>query len=210
MSHPRQTHVFWGPHAPLSSLIGGALLVIGSVRTAYAVICLCALIWVYELTVLVALAAKPILPKRGKSLLFVFLAGFLGSLFLLFMFLLNPILAGETLALVLLAPVICVGSDVCRRLDSLDLSEALVRAFLEALILGVLILALALIREPAGFGSLSIPGGSRGFITLFNMGGNFFTARIISSSSGALILLGYGLAVFRRYRSQYHPEDDAE
>jgi hypothetical protein len=211
MSHLKQTHIFWGAHAPLSSLTGGALLIIGSVRTAYAIISLCSLVWVYGLTIFIASAAKPILPRGGKSLLFVFLSSLLGGLFLLVMFFLNPILAGETAILVLLTQITCIGSGLCQRLDFLDPAEALGRAFLEALILGLLIIAFALIREPAGFGSLSIPGGIRGFITLFNGEGRFFPLQVISSSSGALILLGYGLAVFHWYKNHYsHPEDDAE
>jgi hypothetical protein len=205
MNHYR-SHLFWGADAPLSTLTGAGLLIVASVRTAYALICLGALLWIYVLTALTARLAKPVLPLRGKPVVLVFLASLFGSFFLLFMFLVNPILAAESVLIVLLAQVTCIGSDLCRRSDFPDPMDVLARAFLEALVLGILVIALALIREPLGFGSLSVPGGAGGIITVINGEGLFFPIRLVSASSGALILLGYGLAVFRR-RS---PSEDTE
>jgi hypothetical protein len=81
--------------------------------------------------------------------------------------------------------------------------DALTRALLEAVVLGGLLVALALIREPLGLGSLSIPGGIFGIIELFNYNtGGIVPLRIISSSTGAFLLLGYGVALFRFYRNR--------
>lgn len=199
-----QSHPFWGADAPLFALTGAGLLIIASVRTAHALICLGALLWIYVFTALTARLAKPLLPGRGKPVVLVFLSSLFGSLFLLILFLLNPVLAMESVLIVLLAQVSCIGSDLCRRADFSDPMDVLARAFLEALILGILVIALALIREPLGFGSLSLPGGVGGMITFINGEGRFFPVRLISASSGALILLGYGLVLFRRYGP---PED---
>jgi hypothetical protein len=201
-----QSHLFLGSHAPLATLAGAGLLIMGSGRTAYALMTAGALVWVYALTVLVLTAAKPLLPVRGKTALELFTASLFGAFFLLLVSFLSPLLSMELTLLVLLAPVSCVASGVCRRTGNLDSGQAAGRALLEGLILGLLILGLALIREPLGFGSLSVPGGPRGIILFFNYEGLYVPVRIAAVSSGALILLGYAAALFRRHRG-VHSED---
>jgi putative effector of murein hydrolase LrgA (UPF0299 family) len=93
----------------------------------------------------------------------------------------------------------------------MDPEDALARALLEALVLGALLVALALIREPWGLGSLSIPGGIFGIIVLFSYNtGGIVPLRIISSSTGAFLLLGYGVALFRFCRTRIAGSEDAE
>jgi hypothetical protein len=205
-----QSHVFLGDHAPLVSLASAGFLIMGTGRTAYALVSAGALLWVYVLTVLVMTAAKPALPVRGKTAIRLFVSSFWGCLFLLFLFLINPVMASEISLLAALAPVSCTASKLCGRLEPLDTGEALGRAFAEALALGLPVLALALIREPLGSGSLSLPGGPGGLRLLFSYDGAFFPVRIIAAASGALILLGYGTALFRRYRSGYIRSEDRE
>ncbi|MDR2020017.1 MAG: hypothetical protein LBQ14_04550 [Treponema sp.] len=208
MSQHYRSHIFLGSHAPLSTLAGAGLLIMGSGRTAYALLTAGALVWVYALTVLVLTAAKPLLPVRGKTALEIFTASFFGSFFLLLFSFFNPLLSMELTLLVLLTPVSCVVSQVCRRTGNLEAGQAVGRALLEGLILGLLVLALALIREPLGFGSLSVPGGPRGIILFFDYGGLYFPVKTAAVSSGALIFLGYAVVIFRRCRSRYvHPED---
>jgi hypothetical protein len=70
-------------------------------------------------------------------------------------------------------------------------------------VLGGVLVALALIREPLGLGSLSIPGGVFGIIELFNYNrGGIVPLRIISSSTGAFLLVGFGVALVRFYRNR--------
>jgi hypothetical protein len=84
------------------------------------------------------------------------------------------------------------------------MTEVLARSFSEAAALGVLIIGLSLIREPIGFAVLSFPGGAQGIMTPFSaVREGFFPIRIAASSAGALILLGDGIALFRRFRDQY-------
>jgi hypothetical protein len=93
----------------------------------------------------------------------------------------------------------------------MDPEDALARALLEALVLGALLVALALIREPWGLGSLSIPGGTFGIIELFNYNtGGIVPLRIISGSTGAFLLLGYGVALFRFYRTRIAGSEDTK
>jgi hypothetical protein len=49
-----------------------------------------------------------------------------------------------------------------------------------------------------GFMALSLPGGAQGFIELFNASDktDFFPIRTLATVSGALLLLGYIIALF--------------
>jgi hypothetical protein len=178
-------------------------------RTAFAIVASGALIWVYGWTVLAAGFGKPILPQKGKPLIFVFLSSFFGSLYLMLLYFINPFLAMESTFLVMLASLSCISGEICRQVDSLEPEEAISRAIMEALVPGALIIALALIREPLGFGALSIPGGPQGIIELFSIdGGVYFPVQIIAGSAGAFLLLGYGLALFRHFRKRFINTED--
>ena len=179
-----------------------------SSRTAFALITLGALAWVYALTVLVFRLASPLLPEKGKSLALVCLSAFLGSVYLLILCLISPFLAAETSLFIILTPVYCIASGTLPRIKNLSPRDALIWAAFEALTLGLLILAFALVREPLGFGSLSLPGGMRGSIELLgNRENSLFPIQVIGGSAGALLLFGYGLALYRQEKKrQFHRE----
>jgi hypothetical protein len=90
------------------------------------------------------------------------------------------------------------------------------QALSEALVLGVLILALALIREPLGSGSVSLPGlGLVRFIGEVSQASAPAESRppiepmaLLKLSSGALIILGYGVALYRHRRNLYTNQED--
>jgi hypothetical protein len=203
--------LFLGDHAPLSTLTSAGLMIVATSRLAFAIGAAGALVWVYALMALILGFAKPILPKRGLLFLQLMLAGFLGSLYMLIFQCVNPYLGMETTFLFLLCPLSYVGSGICRRIGGLPRREAVFKAFLEALALGGVLAALALIREPLGFGSLTLPGGSQGLVALFAPGSAdsavYFPARIIAGASGGLLLLGYVLALFRRLKRRFFRED---
>jgi hypothetical protein len=208
MNRRLQNHLFWGNRAPLFSLAGGGLFIMASNRVAYALAVCGALLWVYGLSTLCACFFKPIFPKRGEKIILIFLSAFTGSLYLLLLFFMNPMLAMGTTFVILLTPLCCIASGIVFPLRSSDPGEVFFRALLEALILGGLILALALIREPIGFASLSLPGGIRGIVEVFGPEDEgFFPVRIVSVSAGAFFLLGYGIAFFYRFRGQDTPPE---
>jgi uncharacterized membrane protein YdcZ (DUF606 family) len=178
-------------------------MIMATNRLAFALTVTGALVWTYGLAVLILSFAKPILPKRGREILWIFLSGFLGSLYLMFIHLGSPYLAMETTFIILLVPLYCIGSGMCRRLEAHDPEESIPRAFLEALVLGGILVALALIREPFGFGTFSFPGGPQGIVTLISFESSlYFPVQIIACSSGGLLLLGYGLTLFRQFRNR--------
>jgi hypothetical protein len=180
-------------------------------RLAFALVCAGALLWVYCLSSLAAVPARKILPRQGKSLVLVFLASFAGSLYLLALWFANPILAMENFFIISLVPLMCAGSGIFERIDSMNLQEALLRSLGEALVLGGLIITFSLIREPLAYLSLSLPGGSLGIVKLFSAGTkNFLPIRFVTASAGALLLLGYGIGIYRYFRGQYGPPGDRE
>jgi hypothetical protein len=205
----KRQHLFWGSRTPLASLSGGGLLIMASARLAYAFIAAGALLWVYSFSVLAAYGGSWIFPRRGKILVLIFLASFFSALYLLLLWFLCPVTALEVFLLVSLVPLFCVGSGLFKRVELLDLGEAVARAFSEAVVFGGLLAVFALLREPLGFASLSLPGGSQGIILLFSFEeGTFLPVRFIASSAGALLLLGYGVGLYRYFRKIHAPRED--
>jgi hypothetical protein len=104
-----------------------------------------------------------------------------------------------------LVPPCCLGSRLFDFSESELTANVFYRALLEAVVLSGIILAFALIREPLGMGSLSFPGGAQGIIEFFGGqdGEAFFPIRFFSVPAGGLLLLGYGIALFRYLRKQY-------
>lgn len=182
--------------------MGAGLIIMASSRLAFAIFCAGALLWVYCLSPLAFFAARSIMPKKGKTIILLFLLSLISSIYILFVFLLNPLLTLGTWFFLVLIPPVCIGSGIFEDFESFELDESIPRVFLEALSLALLIIAVSLIREPLGMGSLSFPGGPGGIVEFFTSddGEGFFPIQILSVSSGGLLLLGYIVALFHRYR----------
>jgi hypothetical protein len=206
MNNSPQPHVFWGKASPLAALSCGGLLVMASSRLAYALVTGFCLLWVNGLSIAVYKAAENFFPRKGKLLCEIFLASFLGSLFLLLLWLLSPLAALELFFVVSLIPFFCIASGIFVRAESLEMTEAVTRALAEAAVTGFLAVILSIIREPLGFFSLSLPGGQQGIIRLSFEGGSFLPIRIIASSAGALLLLGYGVGLYHYMRNKEAPK----
>jgi hypothetical protein len=157
-----------------------------------------ALLWVYILT---GLALRiPVLPRWGREGIRIFLSSFITGVFVFILSLLCPVLALDSAFFLILCPLCCVSSGILDRIEKLDIGEAALHSYREGAILAVLILILSLIREPLGYGTISLPGGSQGILCLINFSGeSFLPVRILSLSGGAFFLLGYGAALFRRF-----------
>jgi membrane protein implicated in regulation of membrane protease activity len=92
-----------------------------------------------------------------------------------------------------------------------DASGAVDSFFFEAPSLGVLLLVLALIREPRGFMSLSLPGGVQGSVMLFSFNVEFLLpVQLIASSGGALLLLGYFWSVYKFMNKEQEGDKNAQ
>ena len=198
------SHLFWGSHSPLSTLSGVGLIIMASGRFAFALVCSGALLWVYGLTALIFSAARSIMPSRGKMVILLFLSSFFCGTFAILISFLNPLLIMGTGFFLFLIPPWCLGTGFFESAYSTDAIETVSRALLEAIMLAVIILAIALIREPLGMGTLSIPGGIQGIAEIFNIrdANAYVPVRIFSVSSGGLLLLGYATALYKYFREK--------
>jgi hypothetical protein len=206
-----QSHLFWGIHSPLSAFTGMGLIIIASGRIASALVCLAALLWTNALTLFAAGVGRKALPEKGRDVVLVFVASFACFLFYFFVFLVSPFQAMENALCILLCPVFLLASGLYSRVHEYDAPEMVFQAVSEALVLGALILAMALIREPLGSGSISLPG----FGLIQFIGGEDQASQallepigLLKFSSGALIILGYGIALYRRRRNLYTNQED--
>ena len=183
---------------PMAWLSGGGLLIMASDRLAHAITAAGALVWVYCLSTLAVHGGTRIFPRQGRVELFAFLNSFVACVFIFLLWIISPICALETFFVISLVPLICLGSGLFERLETLSLREKFFTALYEALIPGILIVIFAIIREPLGFLSLSLPGGSQGIILLFSFDTeSFLPLHLAASSSGALLLLGYFLGLYQ-------------
>jgi len=183
-------------------------------RLAYGLVTALALLWVDGISMLIYKAATKILPGQGKhqgnKSILIFITSFIGSTFLLLLWFLCPFIAFELFFVICLVPFFSVSSGIFERLESLDLSGAITRTLSESAVVGALLVIFSIIREPLGFFSLSLPGGRQGIFTIFSFeGGTILPIHIIASSSGALLLLGYGLSLYRYMRKTNAPREEA-
>jgi hypothetical protein len=111
----------------------------------------------------------------------------------------------NTTFFLILIPPFCLSTGFFETTESTDLFDTIIRALLEAVSLAGIILAFALVREPLGLGTLSVPSAAQGIRELFSReeSNTIIPAQIISVSSGGLLLLGYGTALYRYIRENY-------
>jgi len=209
MNRSVQYHIFHNSTTSWSCLSGAALLIIASDRLAHAITVVGALIWVYGLSLLAAYAGARFFPRRGRALLLAFLTSFFAGAYLLLLWMLSPLCALQTFFMISLIPMFCMVSGIFKQLETQSLDDILHAFFSEVLILGALIIIFALIREPLGYLSLSLPGGVQGIILLFSFSTeSFLPIRLITCSSGALLLLGYFFGLYRYLKKKYAPQEE--
>lgn len=195
MNIQMESHLFWGKYSPLGTLVGAPLLVIASGRIVFALICSLALVWVYVFVLSAAKLGGEYFPQWGKNAVFLFLSSLAAGIFFILLWIFSPVMAMESAFFVFLVPVVFIASGLFNRVLNYDIAEVITQALAEALVLGLLILGFSLIREPLGYGAVSFPG-----LGLYWFAKNE-PLRFLQASSGALIIFGYGIAVYRRFRN---------
>jgi len=191
-------------HSPISTLTGIAILVMAGGRLAYAICVTAALFWIYALSAIVVFFTQIIYPKIGQKYLLIFISSFFASVFLFAVSFISPLLTMKIAFVIILIPCYCAASSMFSRLNDLEFEKVMTKVSVEAGSLSLLVIAFALIREPLGYMSLTLPGGPEGIIELFPQfeEDSFLPIRIITSSTGSLLLLGYAVALFRSIKKQ--------
>ncbi|MDR0908648.1 MAG: hypothetical protein LBM77_02680 [Spirochaetaceae bacterium] len=206
-----EKNVIWTKNLITSTFACTALMVMSTSRTAFALVTIGALVWVYMLSALVCFFARPILPEKVQKYVHIFLAAFFSCLYQFFLFLLNPILAMETSLFVFLTPVGLISSAVLRDARKYTDQNAFFLPLWECLALSMMILGIALIREPLGYGSLSVPGSVYGIVEIISSeDGPYFPVQFAAQASGALLILGFAYAIYRSVQNQKSQEEDAQ
>lgn len=204
MNKVTQYNIFLGRTASLTILSGTALLIMASGRLAHAITVFGAMMWVNILSALTAHTGARVFPRRGRVVLLAFLTSFFAGIFLLVLWMLSPLCALESFFAVSVIPMFCMVSGIYKQLETLTLKDTLLTSFSETVIFGLLIIILALIREPLGYLSLSLPGGTRGIVLLFSLTTeSFLPIHLIAASCGALLLIGYFMGLFRYIKEKY-------
>ena len=198
MNHLEKYRVLVKNIPALALFSGSSLLIMASDRLAHAIITAGALIWTHCLGFLAIHYGARIFPAQGRVVLFTFLYAFIASVYLFLLWIASPILAFKMFFIICLVPVFSLNSKLFEKFEAMSLHSKLFASFSEAALLGALIIIFSLIREPFGYLSLSLPGGALGLIPLFSSDSeSFFNVQLIASSSGALLLTGYFLGLYR-------------
>jgi Na+-translocating ferredoxin:NAD+ oxidoreductase RnfE subunit len=208
MNNPSPMRIFNNDASLSACLSGAALLIMASDRLAHAIAVTFALVWVYCLSVLTAHSGARFFPRRGRTAILVFLTSFFAGAFLLLLWFFSPLCALETFFVISIIPMFCIFSEIFGRLETFTLKEALSSSASESLLLGAFIVSFAFIREPLGYASLSLPGGAKGIVLIFSFDSeSFFPVHLIAFSSGALLLLGYLLGMYRYFKMKNMPQE---
>jgi hypothetical protein len=200
----RAKHFLTLLRSPLSVLAAAGIIVITTVRTAYALLAAGNILWVFLAQTLILNLANPLLPKKSgqnalcRNFIGIFLAAFLSGLYLLLLFFLNPLAAVFCLLPSFLAAVLAVDSDISGRFIKMEPQEAFLRSLSEAIFWGILLIVFALVRECVGHFSISLPGGPYGIREfIFAKNAEPYAIHIMDSAGGALILFACLLALVR-------------
>jgi len=208
MTSQMRHRIFWSNASPAVCLSGSGLLIMASDRLAHAITVAGALLWVYCLSTLAVHFGARFFPQRGRPALLVCLTSFVASVYLLLLWIISPLCVLQMFFVISLVPIVCMISGTLDRLAAASPAEKLFNSFSEALILGMLIVIFSIIREPLGYLSLSLPGGAQGIILLFSFEAeSLLPIRLVASSSGALLLLGYFLGLYHYYRAVKSPKE---
>ena len=209
-------HSFWGSLSPLGGLTGAGLLIMTSSRLSWAVTVAGCLFWVYGFTPLVfvlLLSSNKIknkfFPVAGRTTLFTCIAAFFGSVYLFLFWLLCPFAALENFMLLLLVPLFCASSGIIEKIleqpekHQADIFENVTEAVSQAATLAGLIVAFSILREPLAYCSLSFPGSFNGMVTImYFKAGTFLPIGILSSSAGAMLLLGFFVSLYQQNKTK--------
>jgi hypothetical protein len=200
---------FWNSMSPLGGLSGLGLLIMSSARLAWAITVSGCLFWVYGFTVftfslLTSDSCRKIFPQQGRLAIFICIASFYSCVYFFLVWVMCPFAAMEVFLPVMLVPFYCAEAGIFEKLSNrnenknLETIDYLSEAVSKALVLSCITLAFSILREPLSYCSLTFPGSSRGLITIMYFKSNaLFPVGIFASSSGALLLLGFFIALFQ-------------
>jgi len=162
-----------------------------------------ALIWTYLLSGLTIVIASQAIPRTVKPIIHVFISSFWTLVFGLLIYLFSPILCYDIQYPMALTAVLFMISGVGDNLNAEHFSSGMKRIMLEALVISFIILLFSLVREPFGYGALSLPA-KEGIIEILTSDiASDIAVKSIASSGGGLILLGFIVGFYRIIKDMF-------
>jgi hypothetical protein len=105
---------------------------------------------------------------------------------------------------VFLIPITFLTSELVQRTENLSQSDGIIQGIKEALILGGIIIAISLIREPLGYGTFSIPFISKTVNLLPDMLRERVVLQLFASPLGGFLLAAGFIAIMRFVSEDYN------
>ena len=208
MSRYSNSNLIWGTNSPLMALTSLALIVIASGRLSFALITLFLLVCIYAFSLSVIQLAKSYIPVKFKTAIVIMIAVFAASISYFFLSLINPVSGLMFNFMVFLIPLSFLSSNIVKRVEKFMPGESILQGVKEALALGIILVAISLIREPLGYGTLSFPF-QENMVNLFPDGTRErLTLRGFTISAGVFFLIACMIAIIRVASHQKMEKDN--
>jgi len=191
---------FWGSDGHLSSLSNFVLLFAVTSRMAHAILISLVVFLVFTITSLVMKASAILVPRRHDFFIRVLIVSAFTAVASRLFSIFWPITVRDCAFYLGAIPLCYLSGSFNLRCESKSPLAALILSIKDTLVFSALAFALALVREPFGYGAISVPG-PEGVIEFFGL--NAVTnvgARFASAGAGAFILIGYLVALYRKIR----------
>lgn len=191
---------FWAQRGPLQSLSCAVLFIAASDRLSHALIVSLSVFLVYSLSPLFSGLGEQSVPGRVRIFIRVITVSAVGAVVARIAVLFWPVAANSLTLYLGAVPVCLLASGLLDSAEARSPLRSAAEGAQDALVVALLTVSLALIREPLGYGVLSLPARD-GYLLLFrNDRLQAAAAHAASATAGALILLAYVLALYRCVR----------
>lgn len=195
---------FWMNSGPLPSLSCAVLLIAASNRLSYALIAGSALVFVYTAVSAILKLAERAIPPTYAILIRVVTASAAASVFAAIAGALWPLAVRDLAFYIGAVPLCLLSSGLLDRAARLTPLRTVRASAEESIGIACMLVALALVREPFGFGALSLPAKDGLKLYFSSEKAVEVSLRSLSAVAGGFILLGYFLALFRRIKSRLY------
>jgi hypothetical protein len=182
--------------APFSTMSGAALFLVAGSRLSFALVAAGAVALVFAAGAAAERPAWCFTSRPYRRLCNMLAAALAGGVYLFALHLFFPLLALECGLVCAIVPAVYMesGADIIRERPPSRRTPG--EAALTPIGLVMTTLAVALVREPLAYGTLTMPTEAGGLTEVWRIAG-FLPVRVIASTTGALLLFAYGAAAFQ-------------
>ena len=200
MKNDKNTGLFWGSEGQLSSLTFFVLLFSVTSRMAHTILISIVIFLVFPITSSILKSSTFLIPRHHDFFIRVVVVSAFTAIASRLFSIIWPIPVRDCAFYLGAIPLCYISGAYNLRFESKSTLSAFVLSIKDALVFSILAFALALVREPFGYGALSVPG-PEGVVEFFGLNEvSDFGARFASAGAGAFILIGYIVALYRKIR----------